>query len=390
MKLRYSLPLLGALALLSGCKKNAAPAGPAALPPPEVGVVTLAAERVEITTELPGRTAALRVAEVRPQVSGIILKRLFTEGTEVKAGEQLYQIDPAPYQAAFDSAQATVARSEAAMKVAKLLAERRQRLAKSNAISKQELDDATAAYEQARADLAASKASLETARINLTYTEVLAPISGRIGRSAITEGALVTSNQTLPLATVHQLDPIYVDVTQSSLQLLRLKREFAAGQLKNTNEQEAATTLVLEDGTEYPETGKLQFSEVSVDPGTGSVTLRAVFPNPRRDLLPGMFVRATLKEGVKEGAILAPQRGVTRNSRGEPTAMVVDAEDKVELRVLKTDRIVGDKWLVTEGLQPGDRLVVEGVQKIRPGAQARAVEFVPPGGSPASATVKTR
>ncbi len=377
-RLLFSLPLLGlALAVLPGCGKSGGPAAAAPPPAPEVAVVTLAPETVEITTELPGRTTALRVAEVRPQVSGIILNRLFTEGAEVRAGEQLYQIDPAPYQARLDSAEAAVARSEAALKAARLLAERRQQLAKSNAISKQELDDATAAFEQATADLAAAKAELETARIQLAYTKVLSPIAGRIGRSAVTEGALVTSNQDLPLATVNQLDSIYVDVTQSSLQLLRLRRDLAAGKLQKAGEQEAAVTLILEDGTAYPEPGRLQFSEVNVDPGTGSVTLRAIFPNPRRELLPGMFVRAILQEGVKEQAILAPQRGVTRDQRGEPTALVVGADGKIELRLLKTDRIIGDRWLITDGLRAGDRLVVEGLQKIRPGVAVRVVEFSP-------------
>jgi len=382
-----TLSLLG-LAALPGCGKKAATQAPAA-PPPEVAVVTLAPRRIELSTELPGRTTAYRVAEVRPQVSGIILKRLFTEGGEVKAGEQLYQIDPAPYQASFDSAKAAVARSEAALNVAKLLAERRQRLAAANAISRQELDDANASHDQAKADLASAKAALEAARINLAYTEVLSPISGRIGRSSVTEGALVTSNQTVPLATVHQLDPIYVDVTQSSLELLRLRRDVATGKLKQANNDEAAVTLVLEDGTEYPEAGKLQFSEVAVDPGTGSVTLRAVFPNPRRELLPGMFVRATVKEGTKEEAILVPQRGVTRNQKGEPTALVVGEANKVELRVLKAERAIGDSWLVTDGVKAGDRVIVEGLQKIRPGMEARVVGFAPPvagAPSPSAAT----
>jgi membrane fusion protein (multidrug efflux system) len=368
---------LAALLLLAGCgKKPAAPAGmPGGLPPQEVGVVTLAAERVDIVTELPGRTAAFRVAEVRPQVSGIILKRLFTEGSEVKEGQQLYQIDPATYQAALESAQAALARAEATQQVAKLLADRRQKLVNSRVISSQDYDDAHAGYQQAVADVSAAKAALKTAEINLVYTKVLSPISGRIGRSMMTEGALVTSEQASPLATVQQIDPIYVDVTQSSAQLLRLQRELAAGQLKNADEQEATARLILEDGTPFAEPGKLQFSEVSVDQGTGSVTLRAVFPNPNRILLPGMFVRAMITGGISEQAILIPQKGVTRNPRGEPVAMVVGEGNRIEVRTLKTDRVINDKWLVVEGVKAGDRVVLEGLQKIGPGAEVRPVEI---------------
>jgi membrane fusion protein (multidrug efflux system) len=361
----------------AGCgKKPEGPSGaPRGMPPQEVAVVTLALQRAEIVTELPGRTAACRIAEVRPQVSGIILKRMFTEGAEVKLGEQLYQINPATYQTAYDSAKASVAKAEAAKNVAELLLNRRQKLASTKVISQQDYDDSFAVLRQAEADIAARNAALEEARINLEYTKVLSPIAGFIGRSAVTEGALVTSGQAGALATVQQLDPIYVDVTQSSSQLLRLRRDLASGQLKNSRAGEASTRLVFEDGTQYSEPGTLQFSEVSVDPGTDSVTLRAVFPNPRRELLPGMFVRAIVNEGVNDQAILAPQKGVTRNVRGEPTAFVLGEGNKVELRVLKTDRAIGDKWLVTEGLKPGDRLIVEGLQKIGPGAEVRPVEI---------------
>ncbi|MEI6491269.1 MAG: efflux RND transporter periplasmic adaptor subunit [Verrucomicrobiota bacterium] len=366
-----------AFVALTGCgKKPAGSAGgaPGGMPPQEVAVVTLAPQRAEIVTELPGRTAACRIAEVRPQVSGIILKRMFTEGAEVKLGEQLYQINPATYQTAYDSAKAAVAKAEAAKNVAELLLNRRQKLATSKVISQQDYDDSFAVLRQAEADISARNAALEEARINLEYTKVLSPISGFIGRSAVTEGALVTSGQAGALATVQQLDPIYVDITQSSGQLLRLRRDLASGQLKNSPGNGASTRLVFEDGTQYPESGILQFSEVSVDPGTDSVTLRAVFPNPRRELLPGMFVRAIVSEGVNEQAILAPQKGVTRNVRGEPIAFVVGEGNKVELRVLKTDRAIGDKWLVTDGLKAGDRLIVEGLQKIGPGAGVRPVE----------------
>lgn len=363
---------------LSGCGKTpATPAGmpPGGMPPQEVAVVTLAPHRAEIVTELPGRTAACRIAEVRPQVNGIILKRMFTEGAEVKLGEQLYQINPATYQAAYDSAKAAVAKAEAAKDVAELLMNRRKKLVSSKVISQQDYDDTFAVLRQAEADIAARNAALEEARINLEYTKVLSPLAGFIGRSMVTEGALVTSGQAGALATVQQLDPIYVDVTQSSSQLLRLQRELVSGQLNNSKNKEASTRLVFEDGTQYSEPGTLQFSEVSVDPGTDSVTLRAVFPNPRRELLPGMFVRAIVKEGTNEQAILAPQKGVTRNVRGEPTAFVVGEGNKVELRVLKTDRAIGDKWLVTDGLNAGDRIIVEGLQKIAPGAVVRPVEM---------------
>jgi membrane fusion protein (multidrug efflux system) len=354
-----------------GGKKSAAPAE---RPPQQVGVVTIKPERAEIVTELPGRTAAFRVAEVRPQVNGIVLRRFFEEGGNVDVGQQLYQIDPARYRAASDSAQAAVAKAEASVEIARLLAERRKQMVATNAISKHDYDDAIAAFKEAEADLAAARAKLDEARIDVVYTKVLSPIAGTIGRSTVTEGALVTSGQAQAIATVQQLDPIYVDITQSSAQLLRLQRELASGEFEKRGTREAIVRLVLEDGTEYSESGKLQFSEVSVDQGTGSVTLRAVFPNPNRELLPGMFVRAMVNEGVKDQSILVPQRGVTRNARGEPTALVVDKENKVELRSLETSRTIGDKWLVTKGIAEGDRVIVEGLQKIRPGAVVNPVE----------------
>ncbi|WP_375740326.1 efflux RND transporter periplasmic adaptor subunit [Pseudomonas boanensis] len=351
--------LVSAVALavlsLSGCQEASAP------PPsqtPKVGVVTLQAQPFTLTTELPGRTSAYRIAEVRPQVDGIIQKRLFTEGSEVKAGQQLYQIDPAVYSASYKSAQASLAS-------AKSLAERYRDLVSDQAVSKQAFDEAQAARLQA-------EAALEKARIDLRYTKVLAPISGRVGRSAVTEGALVSNGQTLPMATIQQLDPIYVDVTQSTSDLLRLRREMAEGQLQKAGQNGARVTLTLEDGSLYPHEGTLEFSEVSVDEGTGSVTLRAVFPNPEHDLLPGMFVHASLSSAVKQQAILAPQQGITRDLKGQATALVVNEENKVELRHLKADRTAGDRWLVSEGLNPGDRLITEGLQFVRPGAEVQA------------------
>lgn len=366
---------LAAVAFISGCGGPSAPADAPQRPPQEVGVVTISPQTIEIFTELPGRTSALRVAEVRPQVSGVILKRLFTEGSDVKEGEQLYQIDPATYQAAADSAAASLAKAEAAADLAKLAVQRRKKLAANDVISKEAYDDVVATLKQADAGVAAAKAALEAARIDLEYTKVLAPISGRIGRSYVTEGALVTARQANPLATVQQLDPIYVDVTQSTAELLRLRRELAEGKLQTANGKSAVVRLLLEDGTEYAQPGNLQFSEVSVDQSTGSVALRAVFPNPEGQLLPGMFVRALVTEGVKENAILAPHQGVARNVHGEPTALVVNQENKVEVRTLKADRSVGNQWLVTDGLQPGDRLILEGLQKVGPGVEVHPQEM---------------
>ncbi|MDX9715615.1 MAG: efflux RND transporter periplasmic adaptor subunit [Dissulfurispiraceae bacterium] len=358
----------------AGCKKNntaaMSPAGP-----PEVGIVEIKAERLELTTELPGRTAPHIIAEVRPQVGGIIQKRLFTEGTDVKEGDVLYQIDPASYQAAYNSAKAALARSEANLTPAKLRAERFAELVKINAISKQEYDDASAQHMQAKAEVEASKAALDTARINLGYTKITAPISGKIGRSAVTTGALVSANQTAPLAIIQQLDPIYVDITQSSSDMLKLKQAMASGLLKKPASDQPKVRLMLEDGSKYPLEGRLRFSEVTVDQSTASITLRTVFPNPHGVLLPGMFVRATVMEGINDRAILVLQRGVTRNPAGEAIVMVVGTENKVEPRVIKTARAVGDRWLVTEGLKPGDRVIVEGIQRTGPGSIVKPVLF---------------
>jgi membrane fusion protein (multidrug efflux system) len=369
-----------ALALATGlaaCGKKQDPANQAAAAAPEVWVVTLKTQSVALTTELPGRTSAYREAEVRPQVNGILQKRLFTEGGNVKANQQLYQIDPAIYQAQYDSSKAALARAEAHQRSAAVLAERYKPLVETRAVSRQAYDDAVASAQQAVADVLSAKAALETARVNLTYTKVLSPIDGIIGRSAVTEGALLTANQATAIASVQQIDPMYVDVTQSSVQLLRLRTALANGQLKSSDGKAADVQLTLEDGTPYAQPGKLQFSEVTVDPGTGSVVLRALFPNPDHKLLPGMFVRARLGDGVAPEGLLVPQRGVTRSPRGIPTALVVTAENKVEQRELTTDRAVGDQWLVTKGLAAGDKVIVEGLQRVRPGATVKASEWTP-------------
>jgi membrane fusion protein, multidrug efflux system len=364
------------LLLLPSCGKKTAPAGAAMMMgTPEVSYITIQTQRLELSTELPGRVAASLTAEVRPQVGGIIQERLFTEGSDVRAGEVLYQIDPASYQATLDGAKAALAKTEANLEPVRLRAERYKELMSSDAVSGQDLDDATAAMKLAQAEIESAKAALETARINLAYTKVTAPISGRIGRSSVTNGALVTASQAMPLATIQQLDPVYADVTQSSTEMLRLRKALASGQLLSNKEREAKVTLTLDDGSAYPETGVLKFSEAFVDEGTGSVTLRTLFPNPKLTLLPGMFVRTMLQEGVREQAVLVPQRGVTRNQQGGAMVMTVGADDKVEPRVIKTERTVGENWLVDEGLKPGDRVILEGLQKARPGTPVKAVPF---------------
>jgi RND family efflux transporter MFP subunit len=371
---RVGAVLALAVALFGCSAKKEAPPPP---PPVAVKVVTLKTQSVSLTTDLPGRTVPYRVAEIRPQVSGVILKRMFVEGADVKEGQQLYQIDPALYQAAYDSAAATAESS-------RLQAQRFKPLAEANAVSKQDYDNAVAAAAQ-------NKASAETAHINLVYTRLLSPISGRTGRSSVTEGALVTANQTTSLATVQQLDPIYVDVTQPMAVLLRLKREMAAGQLVQAGANQAEVHLLLEDSSHYAPTGKLQFAEVQVDQTTGSVTLRALFPNPDKLLLPGMFVREQIEEGTRTDAILVPQVAVTHNQKGEPTTLVVGADNKVELRPLVTERAIGDKWLVTDGVKAGDRVIVEGVQFAKPGATVKPeeVQSAAPEGAPAAAPATT-
>ena len=364
-RILQSLSLAALSALASGCARHATPPPPK----PAVTVVELRARPVSLTTELPGRVSAYRIAEVRPQVNGVILKRLFKEGDLVSAGQQLYQIDPAPYQAALASARATLAHARASVTAAKLTAERYQALAEAHAVSRQDYDNAVATLLQDEADVASGEATARTAEINLAYTKVYSPISGRTGRSSVTEGALVTANQSTSLLTVTQLDPVYVDLTQPSTTLVRLKRELAAGQIRRVDGNVASAKLLLEDGTAYETPGTLQFSEVTVDQGTGSVTLRAIFPNPQGFLLPGMFVRATIEEGVREGAVLAPQQGITHSPDGAASALVVGTNDTVEKRGVELDRAIGNEWVVTKGLAAGDRLIVAGLQRVKPGVQ---------------------
>lgn len=354
--------ILACALLLSACDQKSEPENKKQEPAPKVGIVTLSSESYTLTTELPGRTAAYRIAEVRPQVNGIIQKRLFKEGSDVEANEQLYQIDPALYEANLKSAQASFL-------AARSLADRYKTLVEERAVSRQQYDDANANRLQA-------EAALERAKIEQRYTRVLAPISGRIGRSSASEGALVSNGQAQELAVIQQIDPIYIDVTQSASDLLRLRNELASGKLEKAGDNAAQVSLKLQDNNAYPHKGTLEFSEVSVDASTGSVTLRAVFPNPDGVLLPGMFVHASLVSGVQSQAILAPQQGITRNPKGEPTAMVVKPDNTVEVRNIKAERTVGDRWLVTDGLQDGDRIITEGLQFVRPGA---SVETYPAG-----------
>jgi membrane fusion protein (multidrug efflux system) len=400
--------------LLDACERRAAPPPP---PPPEVAVVTIQAQRVVLTNELPGRTSPYRVAEIRPQVSGIIQKRLFEEGSDVKADAVLYQIDPAPFQAAYDNAAANlavlrkapdraraalqasiavVARQRATLELARTNVQRFEELFKDRAVSASQRDQAVTDVEVAEATLRAAEAqvesdrealaaaeaaiqqgeaTLETARINLGYTRVTAPITGRIGKSNVTDGALVAAYQPLALASIQQIDPIYVDVPQSTTELLRLKKRLAKGRLITGSEDQRKVKLLLEDGTPYPVEGTLQFRDVTVDPTTGSVTLRMIFPNPKSTLLPGMYVRVVVQEGIAEQALLAPQQGVARDPKGNPIVLIVDGAGKVQQRRLTLDRTIGDQWLVSSGLAPGDRVVVEGSQRVRPGDAVKVVPF---------------
>ncbi|HQY48702.1 MAG TPA: efflux RND transporter periplasmic adaptor subunit, partial [Usitatibacteraceae bacterium] len=351
----------------------------------EVGVVTLKAQTVTLTRELPGRTNPYLVAEVRPQATGIVKERLFTEGGSVKAGQPLYQLDDALYRAEVAAAKASHARAQATRDTAALNARRSAELVKIDAVSRQDDEVAQAALKQAEADVAATKAALDRAEINLAYARISSPISGRIGKSAVTPGALVTANQAAALATVQALDPIYVDVTQSSSELLELRKQLAAGRIKAA--RDLPVEIVLEDGTRHRQPGKLAFSEATVDPDTGSYTLRVVVPNPDQVLLPGIYVRAIIGGGVREGAIVVPQRGIARDPKGNASAMLLDAEGKVEARPVKVSRTLGDQWLVEEGLAAGDRVIVEGLQKIAPGMPAKVVE-PPPAKAPAAAAKK--
>ncbi|WP_327754156.1 efflux RND transporter periplasmic adaptor subunit [Sphingobium sp. SJ10-10] len=346
---------------LGGCGQQQQPAPP----PPAVGIVNVTVEAAPLVTELPGRIAAVETAEVRPQINGVIRRRLFTEGALVRAGQLLYEIEDAPYRAALGQAQGALARSQASIRATGLQAQRYKELVGINAVSRQEADNAAAAAQQARADVAAQRAAVQAAQVNQDFTRIRAPISGRIGRSLFTPGALVQAGQADALATIQRTDIVYVDVTQSAAQIIDLKQAMQAGGVSAADG--ARVQLLLPNGSAYPIEGRLQFSEVTVDPSSGAVTLRATFANPDGLLLPGMYVRAKLVEGQRTQAILAPQQGITRDARGRATAMVVGAGNKVELRQVETDRPVGDKWIVTKGLKAGDRLIVEGLVNLRPG-----------------------
>jgi membrane fusion protein (multidrug efflux system) len=363
-----------AVALLSGCN-NASPAP--APPPPQVSVVTVHPGPVPVTIELPGRTNPFLVAQVRARVDGIVLKREFKEGGDVKAGQRLYQIDPAPFIAALNTATASLQKAEANLAATTAQAKRFKVLVAANAVSKQDYDNAVSQQGQAAADVATGKAAVALAQINLGYTNVVSPIVGRSGISIVTQGAFVQASAATLMTTVQQIDPIYVDVTQSSVEGLQLRRDIASGQLKLTGPDQAKVTLFLEDGTEYPNPGTLQFTDITVDQSTGSVTVRAIFPNPRFVLLPGMFVRARIEEGVKDHAFLVPQVGVTHNPQGQATAMVVGPDNKAVARTLSLGGTRGADWIVDGGLDDGDRVIVTGLQKVKPGDLVRAVEATP-------------
>lgn len=362
------------LLALSSCGKDESAKAANQVPVAKVGVLTVQSKPFEQYSELQGRTSAYLVSDVRPQVSGIIQKRLFTEGGLVKAGQSLYQIDPSSYQATYNSAKAALEKAQANLAAAKVKQARYQELVKIKAVSQQDFDDADAALKQAQADVSSAQAALENARINLAYTQVKAPISGRIGRSTVTPGALVQQGQAAALATIQQLDPIYVNLTQTTTDLLALKRQLASGKLEKTSKGGAKVKLTLEDGTPYSKDGDLQFSDVTVDPTTGSVTLRAVFPNPDGLLLPGMYVRAALNEGTQKDAILVPQLAIARDSTGSAVALVLNDKNVVEQRRVETEKAVGDQWLIASGLKAGDRLIVRGLQKVKPGQPAQILE----------------
>ncbi len=369
---RLALSLI-LVAVLAACSRSGEQ--PKSSAQAEVGYVVVKAQRQALTTELPGRTTAYLAADIRPQVGGIIQKRLFKEGSTVKAGQPLYQIDPASYQAAYDSARASLLKAEATLASSKLKAERYAELNKIDAVSKQDNDDAQSTLRQNQADVEVQKAAVQTAAINLQYTKILSPISGRIEKSSVTPGALVTASQTTALTTVQQIDPIYVDVTQSTVDLLRLRRELASGQIRKSGENAAQVKIVLEDGFTYDRPGKLEFTGLSVDTGTGMITLRAVVPNPDGVLLPGAYVRAVLEEGVDEHALLVPQKAVSRDQTGAATALVLGADGKVQQRLVSVARAVGNNWWVSRGLKEGDKLIVDGLQKVRTGDAPRAIDI---------------
>ncbi|HVV02271.1 MAG TPA: efflux RND transporter periplasmic adaptor subunit [Verrucomicrobiae bacterium] len=372
-KLATPLLALSLAVLAASCGKKATAPPP---PPAEVSVIPVASERVSRTTELPGRITPVREAQIRARATGILLKRQFEEGSNVKEGQPLFQIDPLPLRAALDSAKASLAKAEAALKESKATADRYAELIKINAISKQVYDEANATLGQNEADVLAGKAAVETAQLNLGYAEVNAPISGRIGKALVTEGALVSATEATQMAVIRQLDPIYFDFTQSSTEVLRLRRALEEGSLQKVAADQARITLVLEDGTIYPHEGKLLFSDIAVDPTTGMITLRAEFPNPDDVLMPGMFARAQLVEGVRDNALTIPQRTVTRGAGGAATVLVVNGQNKVEVRTIEVDRAVGTKVVVAKGLQAGERVIVEGLQKAYPGSVVKPVPFV--------------
>jgi membrane fusion protein (multidrug efflux system) len=376
--IRMVLAISAGGCLLVGCGRKTAGGPPGGGPggpgrPVEVGVMTIATTPVTLTQELPGRVSALRVAEVRARVSGIVQKRFFTEGSDVREGEVLYQIDPAPYEAALKNSQGTLARAQANAASTKAQEERSRKLLDAHAISQQEYDNSLASFQAYQADVLSGQAAVETATINLGYTRVTSPISGRIGISQVTEGGYVQDTAATLLVTVQQIDRVYVDVVQASSHLLRLRRDFTSGRLKTDESGQARARLILEDGSQYPQEGSLQLSDVTVSTTTSSFNVRAIFPNPAGDLLPGMFVRARIEEGNTPDAILVPQLAVTRNTKGDPTALVAGADGKAELRILQTARAVGNQWLVTDGLKPGDALIVDNLQSVRPGTAVKAV-----------------
>jgi membrane fusion protein (multidrug efflux system) len=383
---RRGLALIAALAL-GACGDRAPP--PPAAGPVEVGVVTLGTRNIRVTTELPGRTSATLTAQVRARVDGIILERAFKEGADVKAGQRLFRIDPAPYRAALASATATLMKAQANLKTLRLQAERDKVLVEGNAISPQDYDNAVAAAAQAEADVAAGRAAVDTASINLGYTDVGSPITGRIGVAQVTQGAYVQGSAATLLATVQKIDPIYVDLNQSSVEGLRLRREAASGQIKLDGADQTKVSLTLEDGTRYAQSGVLQFTDITVDQGTGTVTVRALMPNPDHVLLPGMFVRAQIDEGVSDDALLVPQVAVTHDQKGQATALVVGDDGKVVPRTLVTGRTVGAYWVVLSGLKPRERVIVEGLQKVQPGQIVKAVEASTPEGRSVSAGIVT-